>query len=222
MVESGPITENYRRIRRELPDHVTIVAAAKTRSDGEIAEVIEAGAPVIGQNYVQEAHSVRRNMGRVAERAEWHMIGHLQRNKINKALPLFDAIQTVDTMRLARGINKRVEQPRRILVEVNIAGEQSKYGVPPEDAEDLLKGISELPRLRVEGLMTMEPYFDDPEKARPYLRRMKELYEGLRELSLPNVDLQVLSMGMSGSYRVAVEEGANMVRLGTALFGPRT
>lgn len=221
MAEHGQIADNYRRIRHELPDHVTIVAAAKTRSAEEIAEVIEAGAPIIGENYVQEARSVRREMGEVAGRAEWHLIGHLQRNKIKKALPTFEVIQTVDSRKLARGINKRVEEPRRVFVEVNIAGEESKYGVPPDEVEGLLKDISELPRLRVEGLMTMEPYFDDPEKARPYLRRMKELYDGLRELSLPHVDLRVLSMGMSGSYRVAVEEGANMVRLGTALFGPR-
>jgi hypothetical protein len=221
MPEQGQIAENYRRIRDELPEHVTIVAAAKTRSAEEIAEVIRAGAPIIGENYVQEAQSVSREMGEFANRAEWHMIGHLQRNKINKALPLFEVIQTVDTLKLARGISKRVEETRRVFIEVNVAGEDSKYGVPPDETEELLRAVSELPRLRVAGLMTMEPYFEDPEKARPYLRRMKRLFDELRALSLPNVDLEVLSMGMSGSYRVAVEEGATMVRLGTALFGPR-
>ena len=222
MAAEGKITENFRRIRRELPGHVRVVAAAKTRSAEEITEVIEAGAPIVGENYVQEARSVRRKMGGAADRAEWHMIGHLQRNKINKALGLFSVIQTVDSLKLARGINKRVDEPQRVFMEVNIAGEESKYGVAVADAADLLQDISELANLRVKGLMTMEPYFDDPEEARPYLSRMKDLYDELREMELPNVDLEVLSMGMSNSYHVAVEEGANMVRIGTAIFGPRS
>jgi len=150
------------------------------------------------------------------------MIGHLQRNKVNKALTLFDVIQTVDSVRLASAISGRASAPVRVYVEVNVGGEQSKSGVAFDEAADLVRAISEMDNLRLEGLMTMEPYFEDPELARPYFRRMRELFEELRGLGLPNVDMRVLSMGMTHSYRVAIEEGANMVRIGTAIFGPRT
>ena len=218
---AGQIAENYRRIRDELPEHVTIVAAAKTRSPEEIAQAIEAGVTIIGENYVQEAEEAAGALGEAARRAEWHMIGHLQRNKVNKALPVFDVIQSLDSARLARALDGRAEGPVRALLEVNVAGEQSKYGVPPEEARGLLEEIAALRHVRVEGLMTMEPYFEDAERARPYLRRARELFEELAALDLPNVQMRTLSMGMTNSYRVAAEEGANMVRIGTAIFGPR-
>lgn len=221
MAESGTIGENYRRIRCELPDEVTIVAAAKTRGGDEIREVIEAGARVIGENYVQEARDVKRDIGSLAGRVRWDMIGHLQTNKINKALDLFDLVQSVDSLKVARGMNKRIGESRGIYVQVNIGEEGSKYGIMPDEAEELVREIAALPNLSVEGLMTMEPYCEDPEDARPYFVRMKELYDHIDGLELPGVDLRVLSMGMTHSYRVAVEEGSNMVRLGTAIFGPR-
>jgi len=218
----GSIAANYLRIRDSIPEHVALLVAAKTRRPEEIAEVIEAGATVIGENYVQEAQAARAALGGLAGRAEWHMIGHLQRNKVNKALTLFDVIQTVDSVRLASAISGRASAPVRVYVEVNVGGEQSKSGVAFDEAADLVRAISEMDNLRLEGLMTMEPYFEDPELARPYFRRMRELFEELRGLGLPNVDMRVLSMGMTHSYRVAIEEGANMVRIGTAIFGPRT
>lgn len=215
------IADNYRRIREELPSDVTLVVAAKGRTPREVAEVVEAGATVIGENYVQEAEAARTALGEAAERVEWHLIGHLQRNKVNKALPLFDLIQSVDSERLARAISGRAQKPVRACVEVNVGGEGSKFGVPPEHVTDLVRRLAGLENLRIEGLMTMEPYCEDPEEARPYLRRMRGIFEELKGLDVLGVRMDVLSMGMTNSYRVAVEEGANVVRIGTAIFGPR-
>ncbi|MFW6189864.1 MAG: YggS family pyridoxal phosphate-dependent enzyme [Planctomycetota bacterium] len=212
---------NYRHIREELPEAVTLVVAAKGRRSEQIRRVIEAGAKIVGQNYVQEAEGVMAALGETAGRAEWHMIGHLQRNKVNTALELFDAVQSLDSPRLARAINRRADEPVRCLVEVNIAGEESKYGIPPEEVEDYLRQVGSMENLQVEGLMTMEPYFENAEDARPYLRRMRALFEQARALELPGIRMEVLSMGMTNSWRVAVEEGATMVRIGTAIFGPR-
>jgi pyridoxal phosphate enzyme (YggS family) len=213
--------DNYRRIRDELPDEVQIVVASKTRSAAEVACVIEAGATVIGHNYVQEAEAMLAELGDGAARAEWHMIGHLQRNKINRALPTFDVIQSLDSSRLARALDRRADGPVRVLVEVNVAGEGSKSGVPFEEATGLVELAGALENLRVEGLMTMEPYLPDPEQARPYFVRMRQLFEDLKARALPGVDMRTLSMGMTHSYEAAVQEGANMVRIGTAIFGPR-
>jgi pyridoxal phosphate enzyme (YggS family) len=213
--------ENYRRIREALPPQVAMVVAAKGRTAGEIARVVDAGAAAIGENYVQEAQRHRGALREGAQTVEWHMIGHLQRNKVGPALAHFDVIQGVDSLRLAGALARRAERTVRVLVEVNIAGEQSKHGILPDALDELLRGMSRMDNLRVEGLMTMEPYFQDPEKARPYFRRMRGLFQQAAGWELPNAAMDVLSMGMTGSYRVAVEEGATMVRLGTAIFGPR-
>ena len=220
MGQASP-ADNYRRIRDALPEEVALVVAAKGRSAREVAQVIEAGAAVIGENYVQEAERLRAGLGEEAGRVEWHMIGRLQRNKVNRALPLFDMVQSVDSLRLARALDERAERPVRVLLEVNVGGEESKSGVAPEGVGPLLEQVAALEGLRVEGLMTMEPYLADPDEARPYFRRLRELFERLGEAGLPNVRMRVLSMGMTHSWRVAVEEGANMVRIGTAIFGPR-
>ena len=216
------IAENYRRLRDSIPDHVTIIGATKTRSADEIREAINAGLGVIGENYVQEAQGKHAELAETADDAAWHMIGHLQRNKINKALPLFDIIQTIDSPRLAKGISKRAETPVPVFIQVNIAEEESKYGVEPDATFELGEQVSELPGLRLEGLMTMEPYFEDPERARPYFRRMRRLFEEMRDDRRLGEYLETLSMGMTNSYRVAIDEGANMVRVGTAIFGPRS
>lgn len=216
------IAENYRKIRESIPDHVQLLAACKTRSAEEVGAVIDAGIEMVGENYVQEARQKRAALGEKADRVQWHMIGHLQKNKINKALPVFDVFQSVDSAKIARHLDKRADRVLPVYIEVNIAGEGSKYGVSPAGTRDLARRVRELPKLRLEGLMTMEPYFEDPEKARPYFRRMRELFERLRQEELPDGDLRVLSMGMTNSYRVAIEEGATMVRIGTALFGPRS
>ena len=215
------IEENYRRIRDSLPPEIDIVAAAKGRTPVEIRHVIAAGARIIGENYVQEAELHHSSLGEAGDQVEWHMIGHLQRNKVNKALPLFDMYQSVDSPRLARALEKRLEQPMPVLIEINIGGEDSKHGVPYDQAEELVEKAGLMPNLQVRGLMTMEPYCEDPEDARPYFRRMKDLFDRLRDQDLAGVEMETLSMGMTHSYEVAVEEGANMVRIGTAIFGPR-
>ena len=212
--------ENYSRIRESLPDDVTIVVAAKARSAAEMADVIAAGATVIGHNYVQEAQAARAGLGETPG-VEWHMIGHLQRNKAGRALEVFDVFQSVDSLRLARALNDRTKAPLRVCLEVNVGDESSKTGAPFESIPALLREVAALPSLRVEGLMAMEPYCEDPEDARPYFRRMRELFEQLQADLPPGVRMDVLSMGMTHSYRVAVEEVANMVRIGTAVFGPR-
>ncbi|MFW5915772.1 MAG: YggS family pyridoxal phosphate-dependent enzyme [Planctomycetota bacterium] len=221
MSNAGTIEQNLQSIRREIPEDVTVVAAGKTRDADDLSRAIDAGVSIVGENYVQEARRVQRNLGDRAKDVSWHMIGHLQTNKINKALRLFDLIQTVDSLKVARGISKRVEETYPVYVQVNIGEEESKYGVMPDDAVEVIEQVGGMENLLVEGLMTMEPYFEDPEKARPYFRRMRELYDRLQDDPPPGVELKVLSMGMTNSYRVAVEEGANMVRIGTAIFGPR-
>jgi len=218
MLSREQIASNYRDLRESIPEHVQILVAAKTRTPEEVGAVIDAGARIIGENYVQEARGKRRALGEKADRAEWHMIGHLQRNKVRDALQVFDLVQSVDSVRLARAIAARGGAVVPVYVEVNIGGEESKFGVAPERLADLVEELAGVENLRVEGLMTMEPYFDDPEGARPYFRRMKALFD---ELRARGTVLKTLSMGMSNSLSVAVEEGSTMIRPGTAIFGPR-
>jgi len=221
------ITENYQKIRKEVPEEVTIIIAAKTRTKDEISEAIVAGATEIGENYVQEAEEMYNSLGGSAKKVRWHMIGHLQKNKINKALQIFDVIQTVDSYKKAQAIDKRVEAAGKsvipVYIEINIGSELSKSGIKPDYdvIENLIKKISGLKHLTVEGLMTMGPRFGNPEDSRPYFRKTKEIFERLKTLELPNVNLKTLSMGMSNSYKVAIKEGSNMVRLGTVIFGER-
>jgi len=219
------IKENYLRIREEIPEYVKIVLAAKMRTKEEIEEVIHAGAEIIGENYVQEAEKMYQEFGEEAKKVKWHMIGDLQKNKINKALRIFDCIQTVDSPEFAEAINKRAEKINKIMfvfIEVNIGSEMTKAGVKPdyEIIEKLAERIAELKYLRLEGLMTMGPRVGNPEDLRPYFRKTKNIFEKLKE-NVSNEDLKHLSMGMSNSYKIAIEEGANMVRLGTAIFGKR-
>ncbi len=220
------ITDNFQRLRQEIPEHVTIVVAAKTRDLEEVEEVIDAGATDIGENYVQEAEAMFQAFGDKAEQVRWHMIGALQKNKINKALPIFDVFQTVDSLEKAVALNKRTARLNKVLpvyIEVNIGGESSKSGMPPEydSIEQLVRDIAALEYLRVEGLMTMAPFTPDPEESRPYFRETKKIFDNIAKLDLPNVSMKTLSMGMSDSYKVAIEEGSTMVRLGTIIFGPR-
>jgi pyridoxal phosphate enzyme (YggS family) len=226
------ISANYARIRQEIPENVTIVLAAKARSAKEIEEAINAGAIDIGENYVQEARQVYSALRKKAVKVRWHMIGHLQTNKINKALRVFDVIQTVDSLEKAVAIDKRVESVRKrivpVFIEINIGSEDSKAGIRPDEhepfeeyIEKLIKDMSEFKHLSVEGLMTMGPRSGNPEDVRPYFRRTRKIFEKIRELNLSNIDMKYLSMGMTNSYRVAIEEGSNMVRIGTAIFGER-
>ena len=227
------MAENYRRLRASIPDSVTIVLAGKTRTAEEIVEAIEAGARDIGQNYVQEGAAVCRALGETARDVTWHMIGHLQTNKINKALRVFDVVQTVDSLEKAIAIDKRVEAAGKsvipVYIEINIGNEDSKEGINPEEhepfedyMESLVRDMSSLAHLRLEGLMTMGPRFGNPEDTKPYFSRIRKVFDRIKALALPNVDMRYLSMGMTNSYRIAIEEGSNMVRIGSGLFGKRS
>jgi len=226
------IKDNYRRLRETIPPNADIIVAAKTRRPEEVAAVIEAGAKHIGENYVQEAAQMQRSLGAHARDVTWHMIGHLQKNKINKALRAFDIIQSVDSVERAAAIDARVETAAKrivpILVEINIGSEEAKAGLSPADhepfeeyMEQCAEEISRLEHVRFQGLMTMGPRVGDPEESRPYFRRVKKIFDRISGLRLDRVDMRHLSMGMTNSYRIALEEGANMVRIGTAIFGER-
>jgi pyridoxal phosphate enzyme (YggS family) len=212
---------NVRSLLSELPPGVELVAAAKARSPEEVFEAAAAGVKIIGENYVQEAREAFAVVGR---RVKWHFIGHLQTNKVKTAVEIFDLIETVDSVKLAREIDKRVRalgKTMPVFIEVNSGREPQKFGVLPEEVEGLVRETSGLEHIRVEGLMTMGPEAGDAEESRPYFRVTREIFEKLKALELPGVTMNWLSMGMSHSYRVAVEEGANLVRIGTKIFGPR-
>ena len=214
------ITASVRGVLESLPPGVSVVVAAKSRTVEQVRVAIRAGVPCIGHNYVQEAEAM---IPLIKEPVRWHMIGHLQRNKVKNAVKLFDMIETVDSLRLAREIEKRcaaIEKVMPVLVEVNSGREGSKTGVLPEELEELVRKLSEFPHVRVQGLMTMGPRFGLPEDSRPYFRLTRGAFDGLAAADIPNTEMRYLSMGMSNSYRVAIEEGANVVRLGSLLFGP--
>jgi hypothetical protein len=216
------IEERARRLLSEIPPGVTVVAAAKTRTPDEVRAVLAAGISIVGENYVQEAHAVQDALGRGA--AAWHLIGRLQRNKAKDAVRLFDLIQTVDSVRLAEAVDaasRALGRVTPILVEVNSAREPQKSGILPDDAADLVRALERLEAIRVVGLMTMGPLVADPEALRAPFRETKRWFDELGRNGLRHAQMQILSMGMSDSYRVAIEEGATMVRIGTALFGPR-
>jgi pyridoxal phosphate enzyme (YggS family) len=216
---SSLIKESVTEIRNSLPPGVMLVAAAKTRSPEEIRAVINAGVNIIGYNYVQEAERMYQEIGKLVQ---WHMIGHLQRNKVKKAVKLFDMIETIDSVQLAEEVNKRCASESKImpvLVEVNSGKESNKTGVLPEEVDKLIMQISGLQNLRIQGLMTMGPRFGNPEDARPYFKATKSAFERLTKADIPNVEMRYLSMGMSNSYKIAIEEGANIIRVGTKLFG---
>jgi len=215
------VRQNINQISGELPEGVQLVAAAKTRQPAEVLEVVEAGVRIIGENYVQEAESAYAVVG---NRAKWHFIGHLQRNKVKKAVRIFDMIETVDSVEIAREIDKRCAQIAKImpvLIEVNSGREKQKSGVFPESVEQLVEEISTLPNIKVEGLMTMGPRLGDPEESRPYFVETRKIFERIKKLGLHNVEMRYLSMGMTNSYQIAIEEGANIVRLGSKIFGER-
>jgi pyridoxal phosphate enzyme (YggS family) len=215
------IQENVKKILSELPDGVQLIGAAKTRSPEEIQEAIDAGLRIIGENYVQEAERAYQKIG---AGVKWHMIGHLQSNKAKKAVKIFDMIETVDSMKLAESIDKacgNIEKVMPVLIEINSGEESQKTGVMPEDALSLIKEILALKNIKIMGLMTMGPFSGDPEDARPYFRKTRETFEEIKKMGLTHVDMRYLSMGMSNSYKVAIEEGANMVRIGTMIFGER-
>jgi len=216
------IKGNLRKILKELPEGVRLVGAAKTRTPEEILEAIEAGLEIVGENYVQEAEKALQVIG---GKAKWHLIGHLQSNKAKKAVKIFDMIETVDSIKLAGAIDKasqNIGKVMPVLMEINSGEEPQKAGVMPEEAITLIKEISTLKNITIMGLMTMGPFAGDPEEARPYFQKTKKIFEEIKLMALPGVEMKYLSMGMSNSYKVALEEGANLIRIGTKIFGERT
>ena len=216
-----PIKQNVSEILRELPDGVQLIAAAKTRDPREIMEAVAAGVRIVGENYVQEAARAHEVIGK---KVEWHFIGHLQKNKVKKAVEIFDMIETVDSIGIAEEIDKRCAQIGKVmpvLIEINSGREEQKAGIDPENAEELVKGLTNLENIRVTGLMTMGPMAGNPEDARPYFIETKKVFDRIKVRNLPNVEMKYLSMGMTNSYRIALEEGANMVRIGSRIFGER-
>jgi pyridoxal phosphate enzyme (YggS family) len=192
-------------------EDVQLIAVTKTVSPERVEQALAAGLSVFGESKVQEA---RAKIPLVSGRARWHMIGHLQTNKARDAVALFDLLHSVDSVKIAGELNKEAERAGKrqpILLEVNVSGERSKFGIAPHDLVGALEQVGAFSRLEVQGLMTITPYSDDPQKARPYFRQLRELAQ---KFSLPQ-----MSMGMTGDFEVAIEEGATMVRIGTAIFG---
>jgi len=215
------IKQSISQILGELPSGVQLVAAAKTRQPEEVLEAVESGVKIIGENYVQEAERAYQVAG---NRAEWHFIGHLQKNKVKRAVRIFDMIETVDSVEIATEIDKRCAQIGKVmpvLIEVNSGREKQKSGVLPESVEQLVREVSAFQNIRVMGLMTMGPRFGNPEDSRPYFVETKKIFEKIRKLNLPDIEMKYLSMGMTNSYKVAIEEGANIVRIGSKIFGER-
>ena len=225
------VAANYRKVLERIqeaaakcgrdPKEIKLLAASKSQSTAQIRAAIEAGIRLFGENYVQEAKAKR---AAIQEPVEWHMIGHLQRNKVKAALDLFDLIESLDSVELARELDKEGKKRARAVrafVEVNVGGEESKSGIAGEKVSALLEEAGKLPYIRIEGLMAVPPFREEPEAARSYFRALRELQAELRRLKMPNVNLQELSMGMTHDYTVAIEEGATLVRIGTAIFGPR-
>jgi len=209
-----------RRAGRE-PSSVRLVTVTKTVDRDRIRQAITAGAAILGENRVQEAKEKIEAFGKAAN---WHLIGHLQTNKAKYAVKLFDLIHSVDNRELAKELDRqagKIGKVQDVLIEVSIAGEAAKAGVGIGDTVQLVKEAAGLKHIRVLGLMTMPPFSDDPERARPYFRKLRDLADAVRKEAIAGVSMNELSMGMSGDFEVAIEEGATLVRVGRAIFGAR-
>ena len=225
------VAENYREVDRRVGEacarsgrnrkEVTLIAVSKTKPVELIREAMDAGADVFGENKVQELCDKYEQLPKTLH---WHLIGHLQRNKVKYIVDKVDLIHSVDSMRLAEEISKEAEKKQtdvKVLIEVNVAQEESKFGVSVDETEELVREIARLPRIHVLGLITNAPNVSDPEENRPVFRTLKKLAVDIKMKNIDNVRMDVLSMGMTGDYQVAIEEGATMVRVGTGIFGER-
>ncbi len=204
------------------PETVQLVTVSKTISADVIHQAIDAGVTVLGENYIQEARTKFEQLATLP--VTWHFIGHLQTNKAKYAVRQFDLIHTVDSSRLAAAINReaaKIDKVQSILIQVNIAQEATKSGIETENAETLVREIAQMDHLELKGLMTMPPFFNAPDRVRPFFRQLREIRDQLQKLDLPGVNLTELSMGMTGDFEVAIAEGATFVRIGTAIFGER-
>jgi hypothetical protein len=236
------VAQNIARLRERVakaakragadPASITLMAVSKTVEPERIRQAYETGIRVFGENRVQEFEEKSGALATLTE-ARWRLIGHLQTNKARKAAELFHAVDSVDSLRLAEKLNQAAAQLNRmlpVLIEIKTGDEQSKSGIPAAlpgpgpgpELEELLQGMARFEHLQVRGLMTVPPFSEDPESARPYFRRLRELRDSIAALGLPNIRMETLSMGMSHDFEVAIEEGSNCVRVGTALFGARS
>ena len=225
------IRDNLERIKKNIaaaceragrdPSEVELLAVSKTKPVEMIEQCMAAGQYAFGENYVQELEEKYALLG---DEVRWHMIGHLQRNKVRHIIDKVCLIHSVDSLRLARQIQKEAEKQdivSDILLEINVAREQSKWGFMPEETEEAVRAVSELPNVHIKGLMTSAPMTEDAETNRVYFMELRQFYDHIAGLSISNADMHVLSMGMTGDYEVAVEEGSTMVRVGTGIFGAR-
>ena len=204
------------------PEDVKLVAVSKTVPFEKILTAIDLGVTVFGENYVQEARDKFNAL--YSHPLSWHFIGHLQSNKAKYVVKIFDLVHSVDSLKLSREIDKqarKIGKVQSVLIQVNIAEETSKSGVLLEDTGRLVSEMSQLAHLEIKGLMTMPPYFNAPEKARPYFKALRQLRDQIRAMEIPGVAMGELSMGMTGDFEVAIQEGATLVRIGTAIFGER-
>ena len=226
------ISENFRQVKRRIidaakrvgrdPSDIRLLAVTKEQSDVIVAEGIQAGMTLFGENKVQEAMDKIEAIGRTG--LEWHFIGRLQKNKVKFVFDFFDLIHSVDSLSLAEAIHKKAQKIgfcMPILLQINITGEESKLGMDPLDLPKEIERVAKLEGVKIKGLMTIPPYTSDPENSRPYYARLRELRNTCSKLAVPRMELDELSMGMSNDYEVAIEEGATLVRVGTGLFGPR-
>jgi pyridoxal phosphate enzyme (YggS family) len=211
------IEKAAQKVRRN-PNEIKLVAVSKTVEAARIKEAIEAGVSILGENYIQEA---QKKIEEIERPVSWHFIGHLQSNKAKYVIRLFNMVHSLDSIPLAEELNRRAEQADRVikvLVEVNLSKEATKFGTDEEMVLNLAKRVQNLNHLSLEGLMTMPPYFDSPEMSRPYYIALRELKQRMVKAGIP---IKELSMGMSNDFEIAIEEGATYVRVGTAIFGPR-
>jgi hypothetical protein len=231
MIMETDISSNVGLIRQRIgvacarcgrdPQSVRLMAVSKTVEPERIRQALDAGVTLLGENYVQEAREKIPAIGHVAE---WHMIGHLQTNKVKYVVNLFDWIHSVDRLELARELDKRAGQSNRrlnVLIEVNVSGEESKSGIEATQALELVQQVSLLPNINLRGLMTMPPYSDNPENSRPYFQALRKLRDDISDANIPNIHMDELSMGMTDDFEVAIEEGATIIRVGRAIFGNR-
>ncbi len=205
------------------PETVRLVAVSKTVPADRVREAVASGVLLLGENYIQEAQD---KISRLSDCAvSWHFIGHLQTNKAKYAVKLFDLIHTVDSFKLAAELDKqarKIAKIQDILIQVNIGEEASKSGASADEVQKLVKEISQLKNLSVKGLMTIPPFYDEPEKVRPYFTATRELRDRIKAAAIANIAMDELSMGMTGDFEAAIEEGATLVRIGTAIFGERS
>lgn len=218
----GIISYNVKKFLKEIPSDITLVVAVKGRTVEEVQEAIESGIKYIGENYLQEAERKYPLIGKVVR---WHFIGHIQKRKSKKIVELFDMVETLDSIEIAEELDSASLQFGKVtpvLVEINSGREPQKSGLMPENVESFIKKVSRFRNIKIRGLMTMGPLFGNTEKLRPYFIETRKLFEDIKKKNIQNVEMEFLLMGMSSSYKVAIEEGANIIRIGTLIFGPRS